>query len=81
MEEPTAKSTPAPSEVQFNRDEGGFVDKWVAVGISSAIPLVFLVYWFSRPKRQAEAQDPTTFADALEARSADILKGVERHAR
>jgi hypothetical protein len=40
-------------------------------------------YWFSRPKRQVEAQDPTTFADALETLSEDILKkcGTPREVR
>ena len=66
----------APSGQAFDRDKIGFEGKWWAIGISSAIAAVFLVYWFGRPKRQAEAQDPTTFAVALEDRSEDILKEV-----
>jgi hypothetical protein len=80
---PQAEPPPEALGPAFDRDNIGFEGKWWAIGISSAIAAVFLVYWFSRPKRQAEAHDPTTFAEALENRSEDILKkcGTPREVR
>jgi hypothetical protein len=65
---------PSPgASAPFSRDKFWFEGEWLAIGISSLIASSFLIYRFSRPKRPKEAQDPTTFADALEARSENIL--------
>jgi len=59
---------------EFDRDKVGFEGgRWLAIGISSLVAAGFLIYWFSRPKRPEEAEDPTTFGDALELRSGEIL--------
>jgi hypothetical protein len=69
-----AAPTTAATDVAFDRDKFWFEGKWLATVISSLVAASFLIYWFSRPKRPSEAQDPTTFAEALEARSENILE-------
>jgi photosystem II stability/assembly factor-like uncharacterized protein len=63
-----------PQVADWNRDSvGAEQGRWLAIGLGSLITVVSLVYWFSRPKQPEEAEDPTTFSDALQERSEEIL--------
>jgi hypothetical protein len=64
----------APQAAPFDRDKVGADEgRWLAIGLASLIAVGFLVYRFSRPKQPEEAEDPTSFTDALQARSEEIL--------
>jgi hypothetical protein len=59
---------------EWDRDKvGAEQGRWLAIGLSALIALGFLIYRFSRPKRPEEAEDPTTFTDALQEHSEEIL--------
>jgi len=57
----------------FDRDKVGTAPKQISA-MSGLLSIGFLIYWFSRPKRQQELEEPKSFSDALQDRAHDIMQ-------
>ena len=70
QQKPTAPNTGASAEVT---EDGKLERNLLSLGLPALIAILFLAYWFSRPRRVEETQDAESFAEALEARSEEIF--------